>query len=96
MVDKHKALWERLLIACPIGSPLGVTAARTGNWSESKETPPPLPPRPFIARPSLSARAAFPNDAESLGRAKNLSALWIRYLDELRLEQPGQMRVIRQ
>ena len=43
--------------------------ARVGNWSES-------PPRPFIARPSFSARAAFPNEAESLGRACG-QAIWI-------------------
>ena len=47
-------------IACPQALRL-FWQQRTGeNWSESRESP-------FVARPSFSARAAFPNEAESLG-----------------------------
>ena len=50
-----------------------MTAARAGNWSESKETRAvgpsrPPPPRPFIARPSFSARAFPKRSGELVGR----------------------------
>ena len=62
--------WERV---CPQALRLVLRAARAEILSESKRAWGEWGAGcPFVTRPSFSARAAFPNEAESLGRARRL------------------------